>query len=151
MDVLTPTQRRFNMSRIRSTDTKPELLLRKALFARGFRYRLNVKSLPGKPDLVFRQFAAIIMVHGCFWHGHGDCVRYRPPLSQLDYWDSKIARNQQRDLQTVAELSELGWRVMTIWECALVGKFRLSMDAVVTNCEVFLRSEELSATLRSEQ
>lgn len=151
MDILTPAQRHFNMSRIRSTDTKPEMLLRKALFARGFRYRLNAKSLPGKPDLVFRQFGAVIMVHGCFWHGHINCVRYRPPATRGDYWNPKIAVNQQRDRQAAVDLSELGWRVMTIWECAIVGKFRLNIDDVALACEAFFRSNELSATLRSRQ
>lgn len=149
MDVLTTSQRRFNMSRIRSGNTKPELALRKALFARGLRYRLHKKSLPGKPDLIFKKYRAIIMVHGCFWHGHEECVRYKPPQSEGIYWTAKIARNRQRDLDVSAELAQLGWRVMTVWECALIGRFRLPMVEVVESCEAFLRSQDSTATLRS--
>ena len=107
------------MRAVKSQDTKPELKLRKALHALGFRYRLNVKTLPGKPDLVFPKHRAVIFVHGCFWHGH-DCKRgARVPKTNTDYWLAKITRNKERDLTNTAALKKLGWRVITLWECEL--------------------------------
>ncbi len=118
-DVFTPEKRAEVMRAVKSKDTKPELALRKALHALGYRYRLNVKNLPGKPDLVFPKHHAVIFVHGCFWHGH-DCKRgARIPKSNTAYWLEKIARNKFRDKKSAAELKKLGWRVITVWECEI--------------------------------
>lgn len=107
------------MRAVKGKDTKPEVSLRKALFALGFRYRLNVKTLPGKPDIVFPKYKAVIFVHGCFWHGH-DCKRgARQPKTNTDYWCEKIARNKARDKKNAAALKKLGWHVMTVWECEI--------------------------------
>ena len=118
-DVFSPEKRSEVMRTVKSADTKPEIALRKALFARGFRYRLHVKGLPGKPDLVFPKYCAAIFVHGCFWHGH-DCARgARVPKSNRAYWTAKIARNKERDQKTVKALAHSGWRVYVVWECEL--------------------------------
>lgn len=141
MDVLTKEQRRLNMSRIRGRDTKPELLIRKGLHARGYRFRVNVTSLPGRPDIVFPKYRAVIQVNGCFWHGH-DCHLFKMPASRQEFWAEKIAANRERDKRTDQALSEKGWRVLTVWECSLKGVKRRSTDEVLTCCEAFLRDKE---------
>lgn len=124
MDVVTPSVRSRMMSGIRGKNTKPELLIRKAMFARGFRYRLHDNSLPGKPDLVFPKYRAIIQINGCFWHGH-NCPLFKWPSSRPEFWKEKITGNQQRDITNCQELERMGWRVLTVWECALKGKHKL--------------------------
>ena len=110
--------RSINMSHIRSTNSKPEEIVRKYLFAEGFRYRKNVKKLPGCPDIVLPKYKTVIFVNGCFWHKH-DCPRFVWPSSNQDYWRSKILRNIERDNQSRKELETLGWKVITVWECEL--------------------------------
>ena len=107
------------MSRIRGKDTKPEILVRKGLHARGFRFRLQDRKLPGRPDVVLPKYGVAIMVNGCFWHGHEGCRYATKPKSNIDYWLPKIAANRHRDEVTVAHLEALGWHVITIWECEL--------------------------------
>lgn len=107
------------MYRIRNKDTKPEIMLRKALFARGFRYRVNVKSLPGKPDIVLPRYKTVIFVHGCFWHGHPGCKYAYTPKSNTEFWVNKISNNKKRDVETEFKLKELGWKVITVWECEI--------------------------------
>lgn len=120
-DVFTPEKRSAVMRSVKSSNTKPEITLRKALFALGYRYRLNVKNLPGKPDIVFPKHKTVIFVHGCFWHGH-DCKRgRRTPKTNRAYWTDKIARNKTRDAKNAEALAALGWRVITVWECELKG------------------------------
>ena len=120
-DVFTPEKRSQVMRAVKSSNTKPETALRKALFALGYRYRLNVKTLPGKPDIVFPKYKTVIFVHGCFWHGH-DCKRgARVPKTNRAYWTDKIARNKARDARNAEALKALGWRVITVWECELKG------------------------------
>jgi DNA mismatch endonuclease (patch repair protein) len=104
------------MSAIRSSDTKPELLVRKLAHRCGYRFRLHRKDLPGKPDLVFPGRKAVIFVHGCFWHMHG-CPSVRVPKSNADYWQPKLERNQRRDAESISALRSQGWKVLTIWEC----------------------------------
>jgi len=111
--------RSYNMSQIRSKDTKPELQVRKYLFSQGFRYRLNVRNLPGKPDLVLPKYNTVIMVHGCFWHGHKGCRYFILPKSNQSYWVPKIDRNISRDKDSKQKLLALGWQVLEIWECEL--------------------------------
>lgn len=107
------------MSHIRSTNTKPEETLRKALFAKGFRYRKYVKNLPGKPDIVLKKYNAVIFVNGCFWHKHDACGRFHWPTSNVDYWTQKILSNVQRDQKNYSVLKEQGWNVIVVWECEL--------------------------------
>ena len=106
------------MSRIRSRDTRPELFVRRTVWSQGFRYRLNVRRLPGTPDLVLARYGVILFVQGCFWHQHG-CSKSRRPSSNLDYWEPKLNRNVDRDAHNHAKLRDLGWTVITIWECRL--------------------------------
>ena len=118
-DRHTPVQRSFNMSKIRSTNTKPEMLLRKRLFAEGFRYRINDRKLPGKPDLVFKKYNTVIFVHGCFWHGHQDCRYFVVPKTRTEFWTEKINGNRERDQRNNALLKKAGWNVITVWECEM--------------------------------
>ena len=121
-DTLTQTQRSYNMSRIRGKNTKPEILVRKGLHARGFRFRLHNKKLPGSPDIVLPKYGVAIMVNGCFWHGHKRCRYATKPKTNVEFWETKIARNRHRDEVTNAHLEALGWHVITMWECELRGK-----------------------------
>ena len=110
--------RSLNMSRIRSTNSKPEEIVRKYLFSQGFRYRKNVRKLPGCPDIVLPKYHTVVFVNGCFWHKH-DCPRFVWPLTNQGYWKSKILRNIERDKSNIEKLKLLGWRVITVWECEL--------------------------------
>lgn len=115
-------QRHYIMSRIRSTNTKPEIKLRKALFEKGYRYRVNVKKLPGKPDIVLPKYRTIIFVNGCFWHGHDGCKRYTVPETNTEFWVEKVRMNKERDAVNVQRLESLSRGVITIWECKLKSK-----------------------------
>ena len=121
-DKLNAFQRSHCMSCIRGKDTKPELLVRKGLHARGFRFRLQDRNLPGRPDIVLPKYGVAIMVNGCFWHGHGGCRYATKPKSNIEFWETKIARNKHRDEVTSAHLEALGWTVIIVWECELRGK-----------------------------
>ena len=123
-DVMTPEQRHKCMSRIRSKNTKPEILVRKFLFSRGFRYRKNVRRLPGTPDIVLRKYRTVIFVNGCFWHGHKGCRYSRLPKSNHEFWEKKIERNKTRDLRDRMALRRMGWHVIQVWECQLRPKER---------------------------
>ena len=113
--------RSMNMSHIRSTNTKPEEKVRKYLFSKGLRYRKNVRTLPGKPDIVLKKYKTVVFVNGCFWHKH-DCGRFVMPASNTEYWEKKINGNVERDKTNTALLEEQGWRVIVIWECQLKKK-----------------------------
>ncbi len=117
-DNHTPEQRRQNMSHIRSKNTKPEEAVRKYLFSKGLRYRKNVRSLPGCPDIVLKKYKTAVFVNGCFWHHH-DCDRFKWPSSNQEYWIPKINRNVERDKRNQESLVEMGWKVIVIWECQL--------------------------------
>lgn len=121
-DTLTKEQRHHCMSNIHSKNTKPEILVRKELFKRGFRYRINVSKLPGKPDIVLSKYKTAIFINGCFWHGHEGCRHFIIPKTNTDYWMSKIRSNQQRDKESVSKLQQAGWKVLTIWECELTAE-----------------------------
>lgn len=140
-DTVSPEKRSQVMARVGSKDTKPELLIRKGLHAAGFRYRLHVKELPGKPDLVFRRYRSVIFVNGCFWHGHS-CPRCRTPNSNTEYWNQKVARNVERDAVNRQSLLDEGWRVLTVWECALTGKWKLGFNQVIALASAWLLSTE---------
>lgn len=118
-DVHNKQTRSYNMSQIKSKNTKPEMLVRKFLFSKGFRYRLHVKNLPGKPDIVFPKYKTIIFINGCFWHGHENCKYYVIPKTRIEWWIDKINRTKQRDSENFLQLSESGWKIVTIFECQL--------------------------------
>ena len=139
-DSVTASVRSRMMAGIKGKNTKPELAIRSALHRRGFRYRLHRKDLPGKPDLVFTGWSAVIFVHGCFWHGH-NCHLFRWPKSREDFWRAKIGKNIERDRKQFLTLIETGWRIGMVWECALKGKTRLPFDSVVNQCSIWLKSD----------
>ena len=112
------------MSRIRSKDTKPEIMVRRYLHAHGYRYRINVKRLPGTPDIVLRKYRTAIFINGCFWHGHEGCKYFIIPKSNTPFWEKKIERNRQRDIEKRIQLRRLGWHTIIIWECQLRPKNR---------------------------
>ena len=118
-DRMTREQRHLCMSRIRGKDTGPEILVRKALFADGFRFRINVASLPGTPDIVLKKYSTAVFVNGCFWHGHENCRLYSVPKSNTAFWKEKVARNRRRDAAVVQRLQARGWKTVTVWECEL--------------------------------
>ena len=155
-DKLTPSQRHRCMSRIRGKNTKPEILVRKGLHARGFRFRLHNKKLPGSPDIVLPKYGVAIMVNGCFWHGHKGCRYATMPKSNVEFWDAKIARNRHRDEVTTAHLEALGWTVITVWECELRKNEGLNArldalaDEIIRAGELKSRREALKRKTRME-
>ena len=124
MDKLTQEQRHRCMSSIKGKNTKPEMVVRKFLFSRGFRYRLNHPRLPGHPDLVLRKYRTVIFVNGCFWHGHENCKYFRLPKTNIDFWSNKIERNKERDKKEQCQLATMGWHCIIVWECQLKPKVR---------------------------
>lgn len=135
------------MAAVRGENTKPEVLLRKGLHARGYRYRLHAKKLPGKPDMVFPMYSAVIFINGCFWHGH-DCHIFRMPKSNVGYWQDKISKNKERDVVVIEKLISMGWRVGIVWECALRGKTRMNFDDLLSLTEKWLHSSESQLTIQ---
>jgi len=117
-DFMTPSERSQRMSRIKGKDTRPELLVRKALHAKGFRFRVNVANLPGRPDIVMRKYATVVLVHGCYWHAH-NCQNGRIPSTNPLFWKEKFLSNRRRDARNARKLRQLGWRVCVVWECQL--------------------------------
>ena len=122
MDIWDKKKRSVVMAKIRSKDTKPEWIVRRYLYSRGYRYRKNVKGLPGTPDIVLSKYGIVIFIHGCFWHGHE--IDGHIPHSNIDFWKKKIERNKQRDERNKETLKRLGWKVMTVWECQLKSAIR---------------------------
>ena len=118
-DIFSKSQRSYLMSKIKGKETKSEILVRKYIFSKGFRYRKNVRKLPGTPDIVLSKYKTIIFIHGCFWHLHQECKEGRLPKSNVEYWKTKLERNVQRDLNNIALLESMGWKVIVIWECEL--------------------------------
>ena len=137
-DTVSPEVRSRMMAGIRGKDTRPELLIRKGLHAAGFRFRLHAKDLPGHPDIVLPKHRAVILVSGCFWHGH-DCHLFRMPGTRREFWEAKIRRNRERDAEVRNALSALGWRHMSIMECALKGRTKLPPGEVITTCSTWIR------------
>lgn len=138
-DIVSPKDRSRMMAGISSKDTQPELIVRKGLHARGLRYRLYDKRLPGKPDMVFTRFKAIIEINGCFWHAH-NCHLFKWPSSRKKFWREKISSNKKRDARNHKALEKAGWRVLTIWECALKGRARRPLKHVVDMAAEWLKS-----------
>lgn len=140
-DRLTPQQRHYVMSRIHGKGTKPELLVRQWLWRHGYRYRLNVKSVPGKPDIVMRKYRTAIFVNGCFWHGHEGCDKFKIPQTNREFWVNKIKRNQERDQRNYQVLHDNGWQVIVVWECQLQPKM---MEQTMLQVELLLNEHFLA-------
>lgn len=152
-DNLTNPQRRKCMSNIHSKNTAPEVLLRNSLWHHGFRYRVNDKRLPGKPDIVLPKYRTVVFAHGCFWHGHLGCKKYVIPKSNTDYWIKKVSRNKQRDEEVWRQLEAKGWSVIIVWECEMEKKqFSETMERVekeiVANGELYLKLQKERRMIR---
>lgn len=131
-DVHNQQTRSYNMSQIKGKNTKPEMLVRKFLFAHGYRYKLHDKKLPGKPDIVLPKYKTVIFVHGCFWHGHTNCKYYVVPKTNTDWWLNKINRNIANDAKAVKALKRDGWKIITVWECKLKPvSIQLTLDSLL--------------------
>ncbi|WP_113889229.1 very short patch repair endonuclease [Roseiarcus fermentans] len=146
-DSVPPSVRSRMMSGIKAKNTRPEMVLRRGLHAAGFRYRLHVEDLPGKPDLVFPSRRAVIFAHGCFWHGH-NCPLFVWPKTRPDWWRAKIARNREVDASAVRVLTSAGWRIGVVWECSFKGPRRLPIESVIESCADWLRSGANSLEIR---
>lgn len=138
-DTVAPEVRSRIMSAVRGKNTQPEMAIRRGLHTLGFRFLLHDRRLPGKPDLVFPKRKAVVFIEGCFWHGHEGCRLFRLPSSRTDYWREKIARNVERDLATRGALDDLGWRHLTVWECAIRGK---GAEGTIARTAEWLASED---------
>ena len=128
-DIVDAATRSRMMSGIKGKNTKPEIQTRKALFRQGYRYRLHDKHLPGKPDMVLKKYHTVIFIHGCFWHGH-DCHLFKWPKTRPAFWKKKINRNREKDNEVITQLKAAGWKIITVWECALKGKGRYPLETV---------------------
>jgi len=146
-DIVDAATRSRMMSGIKGRDTKPELVVRKALHGRGFRYRLHARDLPGRPDIVFPRYRVAAFVHGCFWHGH-NCPLFRLPGTRRAFWKEKIEKNRQRDETAARRLEDADWRRLTIWECALRGKGRLPIADVIDTAEHWLKGQGTTLEIR---
>lgn len=144
-DKLTTEQRHRNMAAIRGKDTKPEILVRKYLWRHGYRYRLNHRRLPGKPDIVLTKYRTCIFVNGCFWHGHEDCRYFVVPKTRTEFWQNKVKRNKERDVEVQHELAKMGWHSLTIWECELKpNKREATLEALLyTLNRIFLQDHSI--------
>ncbi|GIP29132.1 very short patch repair endonuclease [Paenibacillus sp. J23TS9] len=143
-DIVSPETRSRMMSGIKGKDTKPEMILRQGLHKLGFRYKLHDRNLPGKPDMVFPRYKAVIFANGCFWHGHS-CHLFKWPSSNEEFWRNKINRNMEVDGETVARLQEMGWRVGIVWECSLKGKYRINSEEVIELCAQWLHTTDMAS------
>lgn len=146
-DIVNATVRSRMMAGIRGSNTRPEIAVRHGLHRRGFRYRLHSRTLPGKPDIVLPRHHAVVLVHGCFWHGH-DCHLFRWPGSRQDFWRKKIARNRARDAEVRTALAASGWRVLVIWECALKGRERCPLEDVLSQVSAWIKSRNGMCEIR---
>ena len=132
MDTVSKEQRSLNMSHIKSKNTKIEIKVRKYLFSKGFRYRVNVKDLPGKPDIVLKKYKTVIFVNGCFWHRHKNCKLATTPKTNTEYWVNKFNHNIENDQKKYEKLNVLGWHVIILWECELKDNFEEIMEQVIS-------------------
>lgn len=151
VDRLTREQRSFNMSRVRGKNTKPELVVRRALHAMGYRFRLHRRDLPGSPDIVLPKHRTAVLVHGCFFHGHG-CDLFRWPAQNEAFWREKIGGNMARDAKALEALRSSGWRTLVVWECAVKGRGKLSDEELAEGLRAFLEggsSDEIAGRRRS--
>ncbi|HBO27782.1 very short patch repair endonuclease [Culturomica sp.] len=147
-DIYSKEKRSYLMSLIRSQNTKPEIMVRKYLFSKGLRFRVNVKKLPGTPDIVLPKYRTVIFIHGCFWHGHGNCKIAHLPKTRTEWWEKKINRNIERDNSNRRKLKGMGWHTMVVWECQLVPKQRqTTMQGIVDLLDkAYLEDYKIKAT-----
>jgi DNA mismatch endonuclease (patch repair protein) len=138
VDIVSKAVRSKMMAGIRGKDTRPEMLIRRALHRIGFRYRLHAKELPGKPDLLLPRHCSVIFVHGCFWHGHG-CHLFKWPSTRKEFWRDKIRRNRVVDRRAMKKLKNDGWRVLVIWECALKGRRKRPLEQILMEASQWIR------------
>jgi DNA mismatch endonuclease, patch repair protein len=146
-EIVSPNDRSRMMAGIQSKNTKPERVIRSGLHNLGFRYHVNYQKLPGKPDLVFPRYRAVIFVHGCFWHHH-DCHLFRWPTTREEFWKRKILGNVERDKKTVGMLVSSGWRVLIVWECSIKGKTRMPIKEALDECAMWLKSQTRYGEIR---
>lgn len=132
-DSISAERRSWNMSRIKCKNTQIELAVRKYLFARGYRYRLHVRNLPGKPDIVLKRYNTVIFIHGCFWHRHAGCKDATVPKTRTEFWENKFQANVRNDKNNIELLEQLGWKVIVIWECQIKGRFEETMSELIAN------------------
>jgi DNA mismatch endonuclease (patch repair protein) len=149
-DIVDKATRSRMMSGIRAKHTRPEILVRKGLFSRGFRYRIHARRLPGKPDVVLPKYKAVILIHGCFWHKH-NCHLFKMPSTNRPFWKKKFEANRNNDKAAVAALRKQGWRVLSIWECSLKGKSRLPEDILLDKIEKWIRSDRLKMEITGDK
>jgi len=150
MDVVDKQKRSSMMAGIKNKNTKGELLIRKSLHKLGFRYQLYRKDMPGKPDLVFPKFKAVIFVNGCFWHAH-DCHLFKWPSSRPEFWQEKISSNKIRDEINLEKLTDLGWKTLVIWECALKGKTRRDLNEVIHTAANWIQYDSQNAEIEGRR
>lgn len=141
MDIVDSSTRSRMMSGIKGTNTKPERIIRSNLFRLGFRFRLHTSYLPGKPDIVFPKYKAVIMINGCFWHCH-HCHLFKWPNTRKEFWLNKIKKNVENDKKVLNQLEVLGWHYLVIWECALKGKNKIPLDGLISKIETWLKNEK---------
>jgi DNA mismatch endonuclease (patch repair protein) len=146
VDVLTADQRRLNMSRIRNADTGPELLIRRGLHIRRYRFRLHRKDLPGCPDITLPKYRSVILINGCFWHGH-ECPMFKIPETRKEFWIAKICKNRKRDAFVLSALAAMGWRTFVLWECSVKGPGRKPLDAIMNEIEAWLVGNDARGTI----
>jgi DNA mismatch endonuclease (patch repair protein) len=146
-DIVDPATRSRMMSGIRGRNTRIEIAVRKGLFALGYRYRMDVRSLPGRPDIVLPRRNVVVLVHGCFWHAH-DCGLYRIPATRPDFWREKLEGNARRDRLNEAALENAGWRIAIVWECALRGRGASDLSEVINSLHEWIRGREKMIELR---
>ena len=146
-DIVDHQTRSKMMSGIKGKNTKPEMIIRKGLHAKGYRFRLHDSHLPGKPDIVLRKFMAVIFVHGCFWHGH-DCHLFKWPTTRPEFWKKKIESNKQRDEEYISALENIGWRVIVVWECALKGKAKMDPCLLLGEIGSWLENGSVNMEIR---
>ena len=154
VDIVDQATRSRMMSGIQSKDTAPEIQIRRALHRAGFRYRLHARDVPGRPDIVLPRYRAAVFVNGCFWHGH-DCALFKMPGTRQNFWATKIGRNRLRDIEVRTQLTECGWRCVTVWECAIRGPHRIGVEETVYRLAAWIRdmtssSLDLRGTLAKE-
>jgi DNA mismatch endonuclease (patch repair protein) len=148
-DIVDKETRSRMMSGIRGKETKPEMLIRKGLHARGFRYRLHSTKLPGKPDIMLPKYKVLILINGCFWHAH-DCHLFKWPSTRKEFWEGKIRSNTSRDKENIMYYQDTGWMTLIIWECALKGKTRLPLESVLDLTAHWIRHENYNHNIRGK-
>lgn len=149
-DTLSPEIRSQIMAKVRSYNTGPELIIRRQLHRKGYRFRLHDKKLPGRPDIVLPKYNAVILINGCFWHGH-DCDLFNMPKTRKEFWQKKISRTRERDNENVNDLLSYGWRVLTIWQCSMKGKSKRSEEEVIHQTVCWLSSKDQIAAIKGKQ